>query len=162
LKTYKVTLIALTSMLLLFACLRRPPESLQLPEVPSGVSSETTDFRGAKWGMSWQEVRDDEKEGTLPTTDVTKEMGTVLVTDLLLEGVSVNAVYSFTEDALVSAAYLVKEEHDDFNQYISNYRSFESSLSAQYGEPHPVGETWNDEQQIKHFYIGYVERDPET
>ena len=199
-KSYRVILTALTVMLLLSACLRRPPKSLQLPEMPA-ESKETSDFRAAQWGMSWQEVRDGEKEGTLPTTDVTKEMGTLLVTDLLLEGVAVNAVYSFTEDALVSASYLVKEEYDDLSKCTTDYRSFRDSLCARYGEPKLDAENWNDEQwkdspddhakalaaghvsyiatweteatkislylagaddQIKHFSIGYIDKNAET
>ena len=99
------------------------------------------DFRDAKFGMSPQEVRATEEgaDWVTPEEDV-------LAFDTKLAGYDVSAGYIFVDERLVRAAYFMTEEHQNDNDYLSDFEYLNGLLTKKYGKPKKKKTRWMDDR----------------
>ncbi len=94
----------------------------------SGYGSDFN-FRKTKWGMSEKEVLASEKMKPASQDKNSIDYSTqVLNKNVLLS-------YSFIQDKLVQAYYLLRENHTDHNKYITDYEDFKKIIFEKYGNP---------------------------
>ena len=99
------------------------------------------DFRNTKWGMSKEEVKNIEKADFFDEDDeynLIAYQGEINNMECLI-------VYSFLENELIQAGYIIKEFHMDDNQYILDYESLKNLLTELHGEPVIDKESWSND-----------------
>jgi len=111
-----------------------PKEELKTQDNPS-----QTDFRDTKWGMSNAEVKKIEKENFF------KEEGNFLGYKGEVGGKDCQIIYTFVQDKLVRAEYIITEKHTNQNDYISDYNSLKELLTKKYGKPTKDEEFWRND-----------------
>lgn len=84
-------------------------------------------FRDALWGMSKAKVKTTEK------TTLIKEEDTRLTYRTALANLNTDILYTFDNDALVKAQYVVTQKYLDLYSYCDDYKMFQELLTAKYG-----------------------------
>lgn len=87
-----------------------------------------TDFRNTCWGDSLEDVKKYE------TADFYAEQDSSLIYNDSLSGHDVNVVYTFKNDKLINAGYLLAEDCTTGGQYINILNSWYDSLVKKYGK----------------------------
>jgi hypothetical protein len=117
----------------------------------------TVDFRQAHWGMSKAQVLATEP---VRPSEVRESEGEVVVRydSVKLGGLEASAVYIFAKDRLVRAKYLLPAEHENLNDFISDYHSVEPILKSACGEPTSQKAVWLDDSTQEE-RKGYLDQD---
>lgn len=110
------------------------------------------DFRGASWGMTKEEVKQDEN------LDLIQEDEKNLVYVTAIGGIDCLLIYNFVDDRLYNAMYWMIDEHAIDNGHIDDYRKLKNMLMQKYGTPNIDDEIWGrslykDEPDRKGFAI---------
>lgn len=87
------------------------------------------DFRNATWCMSLSQVK------SIETSTLVQANSNMLKYPLTLVGLDAYAIYSFADDKLTSAYYIMDVKHSNNNDYISEYNMLNDILKKKYGEP---------------------------
>lgn len=102
-------------------------------------SSDNTNFRNAKWGMSMQEVKiTEESEPVYENSEI------IVYEDYLIQ-LPVEAVYFFVDNKLTRAKYMFNQKHTNENDFISDYKSLNNALRNKYGKPDEEDHFWSDD-----------------
>lgn len=97
------------------------------------------DFRDSNWGMTKEQVKKTE------TGEISQETGDFLAYNVDLAGYDSYVIYIFTNNKLTRAKYLMREEHSNKNQYITDYDAMKSLLSQKYGKSSKDEVFWRNE-----------------
>lgn len=116
-------------LLALFIVACSDSDEKNVEQIPDKVGSSNTNFRQTTWGMSRDEVKSIES-GT-PISDNEN----VLLYEQDYLGIPAQMGYVFKDDKLVKAAYLLRENHDNPDEYIATYEKMKSSLINEFGPP---------------------------
>lgn len=109
---------------------RIPTSTTSLPSSSTPtVSTDTTDFRRARWGMTKEEVRRTESAQPLD------EGENYLAYWGTLGGKSVVYVFTFKGGRLYAGAYRLAEDHSNFNLYVDDFNDWKRLLQEKYGKP---------------------------
>jgi hypothetical protein len=104
------------------------------PEAAGGA-----DFRGAKWGMTKDEVKASEK------AELMQEQDDALFYDASISGIDCVAIYIFAKKVFVRAKYFFSASHTNLNDYIMDYFTINKLLVAKYQEPTDSQIVWKDD-----------------
>jgi len=96
------------------------------------------DLRNVNWGMSKEEVMNNE------TLTLVEQIDNNLVYFTSVSNLECLLIYEFVNNKLYSANYVFSEEHTTQNQYINDYFTIKGLLEKKYGEPVNYEERWND------------------
>lgn len=86
-------------------------------------------FRKSKWGMSMQQVKESEP------LEIAHSEENILGYKVKVLDKDVHLGYIFVENKLVRAKYVLAEEHSNKNDFINDYKLFQSILIIKYGKP---------------------------
>jgi hypothetical protein len=103
------------------------------------VSSSTSDFRKAKWGMSKKQVKVTES-GKIERDD---EM--VLAYSGKVSDMECLIAYIFADNKLVRAKYVFIPKHSNENDYIVDYKNIKEGLTKKYDAPKSDESYWRNE-----------------
>lgn len=98
-----------------------------------------SDFREVTWGMSQSEVKKTE------TTAPVAQRKEYLAYKGKVAGFSSIIYYTFIDDKLVYATYLLNEQHLNSNDYIHDYKTLKTKLTKKYAQPTKDGLQWKDD-----------------
>jgi hypothetical protein len=111
------------------------------PKAPAAPAADKEHgFRGAKWGMSFDEVKRLETEPI--DTDISTD--TLLAYDTKVGGLRCLAGYVFINNKLVRGKYILTEKHANDNRYLDDYLSLKKLLTEKYGKPAEDEVLWQD------------------
>lgn len=96
-------------------------------------------FRRAHWGISKAAARATEAQEPARSSD------TLLVYEVVLAELSLDAVYIFVDDVLTRAKYIVTETYSNEYNYVVAFESLKTLLTKKYGEPQADDEYWTDD-----------------
>ena len=96
------------------------------------------DFRKTKWGMSKQEVL--ASETLKPVSE--REESLIYMSVVLHKKVLIG--YSFIQNKLFRATYLLRERHTNQNDFIEDYDDFKEMLTKKYGRPKKDNIIWRN------------------
>lgn len=110
------------------------------------------DFRGVNWGMTMEEVKQNEN------LELIREEEKDLTYITSIGGIDCLLFYSFVDDQLYNAMYWMIEEHATKNRYLDDYQRLRKMLIQKYGTPIMDDEIWGrslykDEPDRKGFAI---------
>ena len=97
----------------------------------SFADTSTQDFvygAGVQFGMSLEDVKDIDGNADTESDDM-------LLYDATIAGHEGYIAYFFTKDQLTQIFICFTAEHEDANDYISDFEDIDVSLNAKYGEP---------------------------
>jgi hypothetical protein len=119
------------------------------------------DFRQAHWGMTKAQVLAAEPGRPSEVRESNGEM-VVRYDSVKLPGLDASfvasAVYIFAKDRLVRAKYLLPAEHENLNDFITDYHVVEPVLKSAYGEPTSQEAVWLDDSTQEE-RKGYLDQD---
>ncbi len=106
----------------------------------------TFERRSTDWGMSVQEVKQNEP---VPTswelqTPVLKDGEQRVAYHTQIEGIDAALTYTFYQDQLSQAKYVFEPQHEDAAEYLKDFHAVEGWISKSYGAPRAVKEIWLD------------------
>jgi hypothetical protein len=102
-----------------------------------------TDFRSATWGMSPSQLKSTESgKPSFETRQGSRMM--IWYTDSIA-GLDSNVVYIFAYEKLARAKYVIKVDHTNKNDYLSDFRMLWKSLSEKYGKPTTEHTFWKND-----------------
>ncbi len=100
-----------------------------------------THFRGARWGMTKQQILrlegHPDQEDSSDGMDVIQYLQEILNMDCMIG-------FVFAENKLVKAKYSFLARHEDKNQYIRDYSKIRDILVEKYGNPETESARWED------------------
>lgn len=111
---------------------------------PASRPVETGDVRGARWGMSPDDVRAVEK-GRFGTASTTDRGGTALYFQDTVAGFEVMVGYLFYENKLVRVVLLPAVSHTAPNLYVEDFNRLRDALKNKYGQPDAGGTHWKND-----------------
>jgi hypothetical protein len=97
------------------------------------------DFRNATWGMPRSEVVLTEAD------DPASEDESAIIYSRNVAGMNAIIGYLFEDDRLVKAKYMFRQQHSDFNQYITDYKNLKAALEKKYGKAHKQRDIWSND-----------------
>ena len=101
--------------------------------------ADDNNFRKTKWGLSIAEVKSSEP------LDVAEEDENSLAYKTKVIDKDVFLVYSFIDNQLVRAQYVLAESHLNKNDFITDYNDFKKVLSKKYGKPIQDKTVWKND-----------------
>jgi len=123
----------------------------------SAFAESTHAFRNADWGMTSEQVLATEAQHPVNTQKSGAELTVSfdLPKDADLPG---SLAYSFVNNRLVRARYILAAQHEDRNDYISDFAAIESQLEEKYGKRSADRAIWlSDAGQLER--LPYLEQD---
>lgn len=116
--------------------------------VEEGLGNEP-DFRDSNWGDTLAQVKAAEKQEDLyPNSDQLYAFSTQVA------GKPCTVAFIFSDNKLVMAKYVIKEDHTNRNDYIADYKDLVTLLTSKYGKPDYDSQTWKDDlykDDVKHY-----------
>jgi len=97
------------------------------------------DFRKVRWGMSKDEVRNNETAGFIGETD------DALLYKEKIGGLDSKLVYMFEDGKLRNSAYKFENEYSDVEDYINDYEKLKDAYTKKYGEPYTDKIKWTND-----------------
>lgn len=91
---------------------------------------EAPDFKGARWGMSPEEVG---AKGTV--TDPTQRTHLVMAKECKVAGFPCIAGYGFLDGKLAKGVYTFVQTHSEPSDFLQDYKDLRDGLVAKYGDP---------------------------
>ena len=101
---------------------------------------ENPDFRNCKWGMTKEEVIENETE-----IEVILDEGNELYAETTVDGDDFTIAYFFNENKLEQVLLISKEEHSNRNLYIDDYNNLKELFIQKYGTPKQDKEVWKND-----------------
>jgi hypothetical protein len=95
------------------------------------AANEQKDFRKTRWGMNPSQVIS--SEGKKPASRDKKGSIAILGYSDQISGFPCSIIYVFVNDKLVRTKYVIKSQHINKNEYLSDYDKLMLSLSDKYG-----------------------------
>ena len=126
------------------------------------------DFRQVDWGMTPNDVKS--SETGKPVVENTNQIGY----QVEIAGLKALLAYTFTENQLTSAGYVMLEEHTNRNSYLVDAQNLRGLLEEKYGKPDVSEMKWlndlyKDKQQewgmalaVGHLKLNYAWQTPRT
>ncbi len=111
--------------------------------VSGGIFGNDLKFRNVEWGMSIDEVKDNETAKFY--TEFNKEHTYSIVYKTKINNYSTLLLYNFYENKLFYALYLFTEKHSNDNLYIKDYEELKRMLINKYGEPDTDEIEWSND-----------------
>mgnify|MGYP006279006303 CR=1 FL=1 len=105
----------------------------------SVVGAEDYDFRKVNWGMSVEQVKENEKSQLLDGNDET------LMYRVDLNNNEYVLLYGFKNDKLYKTVYILDESFELGTTYVSEYNYFKKLLTEKYGNASGEGKVWIDD-----------------
>ncbi len=120
------------------------PSVMQKTMMPS--QSKTFERRSTDWGMSVQEVKDNEP------IQSTWELQSPILADFerrvayhtQIEGIEAGLTYTFYQDHLGQAKYVFEPQHEDAVKFVDDFHTVKGWISQSYGLPTSSQEIWLD------------------
>ena len=119
--------------------------SVQKTVMPS--QPKTLERRSTDWGMSVQEVKDNERVQSSwdLQSPVLADYEARIAYHTQIEGIEAALTYSFYENHLGQAKYVFESQHEDAVEYVQDFKTVKNWIKQSYGEPTSVQEIWLDE-----------------
>jgi hypothetical protein len=96
------------------------------------AASGKPDFRHVRWGMRQVEVKAAENQSG---TSLVESNGDVQHYNCEIANLKCALLYTFVTDKLISAMYMVTEQHSNDNLYIADFEKLKKILTEKYGSP---------------------------
>ena len=137
---YKVKALSIILLSVLFCCIGNASVGIA-KDTNNAVIEKLNDFtfRKTKWGMTISEVK------ALESLKVVREGDNQLTYKTEVARKDVLLLYTFINNQLVSATYLLISPHSNKNDYIQDYRDFKLILEKKYGKPERDETVWKNE-----------------
>ncbi len=119
--------------------------SVQKTVMPS--QPKTLERRSTDWGMSVQEVKDNElvQSSWDLQSPVLADYEARIAYHTQIEGIEAALTYSFYENHLGQAKYVFEPQHEDAVEFVQDFKTVKNWIKQSYGEPTSVQEIWLDE-----------------
>ena len=119
--------------------------SVQKTVMPS--QPKTFEKRSTDWGMSVQEVKDNElvQSSWDLRSPVLADYEARIAYHTQIEGIEAALTYSFYENHLGQAKYVFEPKHEDAVEFVEDFKTVKNWIKQSYGEPTSVQEIWLDE-----------------
>ncbi len=119
--------------------------SVQKTVMPS--QPKTLERRSTDWGMSVQEVKDNElvQSSWDLQSPVLADYEARIAYHTQIEGIEAALTYSFYENHLGQAKYVFEPQHEDPVEFVQDFKTVKNWIKQSYGEPTSVQEIWLDE-----------------
>lgn len=116
-------------------------EKTMMPSQPKTFERRSTD-----WGMSVQEVKENEpvQSSWELESPVLEGFEKRVAYHTQIEGIGAALTYTFYEDHLGQAKYVFEPQHEDAADFVNDFQTVESWISQSYGLPTSVQEIWLD------------------
>ena len=101
------------------------------------------DFRKTNWGMDKKTVKLTEPD------DPTSEEDSAMIYSRKVAGMDVLIGYIFVLDKLVRAKYMFHQQHENLNQYITDYNNIKKDLEKKYGKATKERTIWSNDLYTK-------------
>ena len=109
-------------------------------EIGHTVATDVSEgFRGVAWGASARDVLQRESREPASQTDETLRFA-CRIADL-----QCTSLYIFVADRLVRAKYILEEEYQNENHYLTAMDTLKSALELKYGSPDSDDSYWNND-----------------
>lgn len=120
------------------------------------------DFRQTAWGMTQAQVLATEASKPAGMSEAAGEL-IVRYDGVKLDGFNCSVLYSFVQDRLVRARYVIRVEHTepDLNDFIGDYHAVEAALRIAQGQPENQKAVWQDDS-LQEERISYLDQDRAT
>ena len=120
------------------------PSVMQKTVMPS--QPKTFERRSTDWGMSVQEVKDNEpvQSSWDLQAPVLADYEQRIAYHTQIEGIEASLTYSFYENHLGQAKYVFEPQHDDAVEFVQDFNAVKNWIRQTYGEPIAVQEIWLD------------------
>ncbi len=117
-------------------------KKMVMPSQPKTLERRSTD-----WGMSVQEVKDNElvQSSWDLQSPVLADYEQRVAYHTQIEGIEAALTYSFYENHLGQAKYVFEPQHDDAVEFVQDFNTVKNWIKQSYGEPTSVQEIWLDE-----------------
>jgi hypothetical protein len=101
-----------------------------------------TDFRKTTWGMSAARVK------SLESIAPALVQNGSLTYKGSISSLETDIVYSFTNDSLTRARYVLTNKHSNENDYIADFSTLKTQLTKKYGTPLDDKAIWTDNSNV--------------
>ena len=131
---------------LLMGATQHQAESSVMQKTVMPSQPKTFERRSTDWGMSVQEVKDNEP------IQSTWELQSPVLADFerrvayhtQIEGIEAGLTYTFYQDHLGQAKYVFEPQHEDTAEFVNDFDTVKNWISQSYGEPTSSQEIWLD------------------
>ncbi len=132
---------------LLMAPTQHKPEPSVMQKMVMPAQPKTFERRSTDWGMSFQEVKDNEPvqpswelaSPVLPASEQRAGYHTQI------EDIPAALTYTFYDNQLGQAKYVFEPEHEDTAEFVEDFHAVKNWINQSYGSPARVEEIWLDD-----------------